>query len=113
MGKTTLAWQLATHVARDPPVVFVTFEHAPTNLLLKALCARAGVNPQDVQRGQADLTLLRRAATAWQPTAQRPPLIEGSSRRTVAQPPAHAPHALHHHQATRCLVVVHCFQLWG
>ena len=52
MGKTTLAWQLATHVARDTPVVFVTFEHAPTNLLLKALCARAGVNPQDVQRGQ-------------------------------------------------------------
>ena len=43
MGKTTLAWQLATHVARDTPVVVVTFEHAPSNLLLKAaLCPRRG-----------------------------------------------------------------------
>jgi len=42
MGKTTLAWQFATHVARDTPVLFVTFEHAPTNLLLKALCAPLG-----------------------------------------------------------------------
>ena len=113
MGKTTLAWQLATHVARDTPVVFVTFEHAPTNLLLKALCARAGVNPQDVQRGQADLTLLLRAATAWQPSAQRLALIEGSSRLTVAQVRAHTLQAMHRHQAPRCLVVVDYLQLWA
>jgi replicative DNA helicase len=113
MGKTTLAWQLATHVARDTPVLFVTFEHAPTNLLLKALCARAGVNPQDVQRGQADLTLLRRAATAWQPSAQRLALIEGSSRLTVAQVRAHALQAMHRHHALRCLVVVDYLQLWA
>ena len=113
MGKTTLAWQLATHVARETPVLFVTFEHAPANLLLKALCARAGVNPQDVQRGQADLTLLRRAAVVWQPHAQRLALIEGSSRLTVAQVRAHALQAMHRHQAARCLVVVDYLQLWA
>jgi replicative DNA helicase len=113
MGKTTLAWQLATHIARDTPILFVTFEHAPSNLLLKALCARAGVNPQDVQRGQADLTLLRRAATAWQSSAQRLALIEGSSRLTVAQVRAHALQVMHRHQAARCLIVVDYLQLWA
>jgi replicative DNA helicase len=113
MGKTTLAWQLATHIARETPVLFVTFEHTPANLLLKALCARAGVNPQDVQRGQADLTLLRRVAAVWQPNAQRLALLEGSSRLTVAQVRAHALQAMHRHQAARCFVVVDYLQLWA
>lgn len=113
IGKTTLAWQLATHITRDTPVLFVTFEHAPANLLLKALCARAGVNPQDVQRGQADLTLLRRAAVVWQPNTQRLALLEGSSRLTVAKVRAHALQAMHRHQAARCFVVVDYLQLWA
>ena len=45
-------------------MLVVTFEHAPENLTLKALCARAGVNPRDVQRGYADLAKLRAAAAA-------------------------------------------------
>ena len=65
MGKTTLAWQIAAHVARDAPVLYVTFEHASANLTLKALCAKAGLNPHEVQRGRADLDALRKAATAW------------------------------------------------
>lgn len=113
MGKTTLAWQLATHVARAAPVLFVTFEHAPANLLLKALCTRAGVNPQAVQRGQANLELLWRAATAWQPSAQRLALIDGSSRLTVAQVRAHALQAMHRHEAAHCLVIVDYLQLWA
>ena len=59
MGKTTLALQIAAAATREVPVVVVTFEHAPANLTLKLLCARAGVNPRDVQRGYADLAKLR------------------------------------------------------
>ena len=44
MGKTTLALQIAAAATTDVPVVVVTFEHAPANLTLKLLCARAGVN---------------------------------------------------------------------
>src|SRR2546428_13910202 len=91
MGKTTLAWQLATHIARDTPVVFVTFEHAPTNLLLKALCARAGVNPQDVQRGQADLTLLRRGAGGRGALAPPPRPVRGGEPARPPPPPCAAP----------------------
>ena len=113
MGKTTLALQLAAAATQEVPVVVVTFEHAPDNLTLKLLCARAGVNPRDVQRGYADLAKLRTAAEAWQPLAARLAVVEGSSQLTVAQVRAQAQRALRQHQAERCLVVVDYLQLWA
>ncbi len=113
IGKTTLAWQIAAHVTHEAPVLFVTFEHSATNLTLKALCAKAGLNPQEVQRGRADLDTLRQAAIAWQPVAQRLALLEGNSRLTVAQVRAQALQAMHRHDATRCLVLVDYLQLWA
>jgi replicative DNA helicase len=113
MGKTTLALQLATAATRDVPVIIITFEHAPENLTLKLLCARAGVNPRDVQRGYADLATLRSAAVAWQPVAERLAVVEGNSQLTVAQVRAQARRAMRQHQAERCLVVVDYLQLWA
>ena len=113
MGKTTLALQLAVAATRDVPVVVVTFEHAPENLTLKALCARGGVNPRDVQRGYADLAKLQAAAVAWEPVAQRLAVVEGSSQLTVAQVRTQAQRAMRHHQAERCLVIVDYLQLWA
>jgi replicative DNA helicase len=113
MGKTTLALQVAAASTQDVPVVVVTFEHAPANLTLKLLCARAGVNLRDVQRGYADLAKLRAAAEAWAPVAQRLAVVEGSSQLTVAQVRAQARHAMRQHQAERCLVVVDYLQLWA
>ncbi len=113
MGKTTLALQIASHVSQDVPVVFVTFENSPANLALKALCAKGGLNPRDVQRGEADVEKLRRAAVAWQSIACRLALVEGNSRLTIAQVRAHALRAMHQHQTTQCLVVVDYLQLWA
>jgi replicative DNA helicase len=113
MGKTTLALQIAAAATQEVPVVVVTFEHAPENLTLKLLCARAGVNPRDVQRGYADLAKLRAAAEAWQPVAARLAVVEGRSQLTVAQVRAQARRAMRHHQAERCLVVVDYLQLWA
>jgi replicative DNA helicase len=113
MGKTTLALQLAVAATKDVPVVVVTFEHAPANLTLKLLCARAGVNLRDVQRGYADLAILRSAAEAWRPLAERLAVVEGSSQLTVAQVRAQARRAMRQHQAERCLVVVDYLQLWA
>ncbi|HEY7494229.1 MAG TPA: DnaB-like helicase C-terminal domain-containing protein, partial [Candidatus Tectomicrobia bacterium] len=113
MGKTTLALQVAAAATKDVPVVVVTFEHAPTNLTLKLLCGRAGVNLRDVQRGYADLAKLRHAAEAWAPVAQRLAVVEGSSQLTVAQVRAQARRAMRHHQAERCLVVVDYLQVWA
>jgi replicative DNA helicase len=113
MGKTTLALQIAAAATRDVPVVVVTFEHAPANLTLKLLCARAGVNLRDVQRGFADLAKLRMAAEDWQPVAERLAVVEGSSQLTVAHVRAQARRALRQHQAERCLVIVDYLQLWA
>jgi replicative DNA helicase len=113
MGKTTLALQVAAAATRDVPVVVVTFEHAPANLTLKLLCARAGINPRDVQRGYADMTKLRSAAEGWQSVAERLAVVEGSSQLTVAQVRAQARRAMRHHQTERCLVIVDYLQLWA
>jgi replicative DNA helicase len=113
MGKTTLALQIATAATQDVPVVIVTFEHAPANLTLKLLCARAGVNLRDVQRGYADLAKLRRTAEVWAPVGQRLAVVEGGSQLTVAQMRAQARRAMRQHQAERCLVVVDYLQLWA
>ena len=113
MGKTTLALQVTASATSDVPVVVVTFEHAPANLTLKLLCARAGVNPRDVQRGYADLAKLRNAAQSWEPVAQRLAVVEGCSRLTVAQVRAQARCAMRQHQTERCLVVVDYLQLWA
>src|SRR3989442_656097 len=106
MGKTTLALQLAAAATRDVPVVVVTFEHAPANLTLKLLCARAGINPRDVQRGYADLVKLQSAAEAWQPVGERLAGVEGSSQLTVAQVRAQARRALQQHHNERLLGLV-------
>jgi replicative DNA helicase len=113
MGKTTLALQIAAAATREVPVVVITFEHAPENLTLKLLCARAGMNPRDVQRGYADLGKLRSAAEAWQPVAERLAVVEGSSQLTVAQVRAQARRAMRQHASERCLVVVDYLQLWA
>jgi replicative DNA helicase len=113
MGKTTLALQMAAAATRAVPVVVVTFEHAPANLTLKLLCARAGINPRDVQRGYADLAQLQRAAEGWQAGAARMAVVEGSSQLTVPQVRAQALRAMRQHQAARCLVVVDYLQLWA
>jgi replicative DNA helicase len=93
-------------------VVVVTFEHAPANLTLKLLCARAGITLRDVQRGYTDLAELRAAAEAWQSMAERLAVVEGSSQLTVAQVRAQARRVMRQHQAERCLVVDY-LQLWA
>jgi replicative DNA helicase len=113
MGKTTLALHIATHVSKEVPVIFVTFENAPANLALKALCAKGGIPLRDVRRGEADLQKLRQTAEAWQSIAHRLAFVEGSSRLTVAQVRAHAVRAMHQHHTTQCLIVVDYLQLWA
>jgi replicative DNA helicase len=53
VGKTTLALQFACHAAAEMgrPVLYVTFENLPENLVLKAVCRLGGVSPTAVERG--------------------------------------------------------------
>jgi replicative DNA helicase len=113
VGKTTFALQLAGVVAPTAPVIYVSFENSPRNLATKAICARAGVNPLDVQRGSADLGKLREGASLWRPVAERIAIIEGTAALTVAQVRAMALRAMNRHKTERCLIVVDYLQLWA
>lgn len=113
VGKTTFALQIAATVTREAPVIYVTFENSPANMTLKALTARAGINPADVARGFADMDALRRAADEWRPIGNRLAMIEGTTRLTVPQVRALALRAMNRHKAERCLIVIDYLQLWA
>ncbi|HMW03407.1 MAG TPA: DnaB-like helicase C-terminal domain-containing protein [Acidobacteriota bacterium] len=113
VGKTTFALQIAMAVARTVPVVYVTFENSPANLILKAVAGRAGINPQHVQRGWTDISALEKAVQEWRESGQRVAFIEGTSDLTIAQIRAKTRHAIHRYQATKCLLIIDYLQLWA
>lgn len=110
-GKTSLALQLALNVAREHPVLFVTYENAASNLVTKALCSHAEVSPRDVVRGFADVGALEGAAGELGPQLRRLHLVEGDASLTVGRLRSIARHALEHHGASRGLVVFDYLQL--
>jgi len=113
MGKTTLAIQIALHVAREVPVVYASFENSATNLLLKVLCVQAGVNPRDVRRGFVAPEVLAAAGVALGPVLDRLDILDGDGRLTVGHLRGRVRRSLAAQGAPRCLIVVDYLQLWA
>jgi replicative DNA helicase len=58
-GKTTLCLQMGVHACEcGTPVVYVSYENGARNLVLKAICMRAGIVPRDIERGNAHVSVL-------------------------------------------------------
>jgi replicative DNA helicase len=85
VGKTTLCMQFAWHAALEGfPVLYVSYENAARNLMLKLLCARAGVAAAEVERGFGDMDKLN---AAWRENAavfERIQLLEGDGRLRIS-----------------------------
>lgn len=113
MGKTSLAVQIAAEVAREVPVLFVSYENSARNLLAKALCARSGVPMRDLSRGFADLEPLHQAAAEMRPVLERLVLVDGDNRLTVGRLRSRARRAMEQRRSEQCLVVVDYLQLWA
>jgi replicative DNA helicase len=114
MGKTSLGLQLSTRAAQELPVIYVTFENPARNLTLKALCAHAGIDTQDVSRGTANLEKLRSTAMEFGlNVAPRLGFLEGVSELSVADVRESALEAMSRHNVTKCLIVVDYLQLWA
>jgi replicative DNA helicase len=80
-GKTTLALQMAVHAASTGcPVLYLSYENTPANLLLKAVCAEALSIPLDAERGYGDPVKLRAAADRLKPSFERLAIVEGTLR---------------------------------
>jgi replicative DNA helicase len=109
-GKTSLSLQIACEVARQAPVLYLTYENAPDNLVLKAMCRLAMVQPGAVERGRADLSRLNDGATRFSTISSRLAFLEGTSRITLESLQTHAENISARHGGTRCLIVVDYLQ---
>ncbi len=111
MGKTSLALQIALHVARTHPVLYVSFENSGESLTLKAVCSHAGISSFDAFRGTADPDLLERAAAELAPQLNRLTLVDGSPALTVGKLRSLALKSMEQSSSRRCLLVVDYVQL--
>lgn len=109
-GKTTLVLQIAVGAAERVPVIYVTFENSPANLVLKCICRLSGIVPADVERGIADLGKLREGAHRFQPAATRIAFLEGTTKTSVAMVRGKALQAMRRHKCDTCLIVVDYLQ---
>ena len=106
VGKTTLALQMALQAARNRvPVVYVTYENSPSNLVGKALCSTGGVSPSEVERGLGNLAVLRAAEYELSQVMPFLAMVEGTCRLRVSEVRAQALHVMNRHGAERCVVI--------
>lgn len=85
VGKTTLCMQFAWQAALEgAPVLYVSYENAAQNLMLKLLCARAGISPAEVERGFGDMDKLQAAWRDNEAVFSRIQLLEGDGRLRIA-----------------------------
>lgn len=105
-GKTTLSVQVMTCVAAaGTPVVYVSYENSPANIVQKALCAKAGVSPRDVDRGTADLKQLRVAAFELRDALSRLAVVGGTAKLTLAEVRARAMQMMNRWKSSRVLLI--------
>jgi len=110
VGKTTLALQFACNAAAEVPVVYVTYENTPQNLVLKAVCRLGNLSTVDVERGRADLGKLQEGVRLFGGFGARMAFLEGNSRTTISYIQGRVRQAMSRHRAKRCLVVVDYLQ---
>lgn len=85
VGKTTLCLQFAWHAAQEGwPVLYVSYENAARNLLLKLLCAKASLSPADVERGYGDIEKLQAVEREHAAILERLHIVEGDGRLRIA-----------------------------
>jgi replicative DNA helicase len=105
-GKTTLSLQMALHAAKEGfPVLYVSYENSPMNLIAKSLCSRAGCTTNDLDRGFASVAKLEASAKEMTEWLERLAVVEGSCQLTVAQVRGRALQMLARHSASRCLII--------
>jgi replicative DNA helicase len=87
MGKTALALNIASHVARtqDKTVAVFSLEMAKEQLALRLLCSEAGVNQQSVRQGYIDRGDMDRIAVAASELYKAPIYIDDSPTMNVLQ----------------------------
>lgn len=110
-GKTTFANQIAYYAAKGRPVIYVSFENDPLDLLLKQLCRLADQPLLQAQKGKADGRSLREAAGRLiGEVGDRLYYVAGGSETTLPKVRAKIKQAWARHGAARGLVIIDYLQ---
>lgn len=106
VGKTTLCLQFAWEALRSGyPVLYVSYENAPQNLMLKILCARAGVSAAEVERGYGDVEKLQEAEAEGSSYWDQLRVMEGDGRLRMAAVEQAMRALLEKHKASEGLII--------
>ena len=109
-GKTSLALQWACKAAESRPVVYVTFENNPMNLIQKAICRIGHVSSSDVDRGRADIEKLKAGMVSFSSISGTLAFLEGNRNTNIAYIQGKALEAMAHFKANKCLVIIDFMQ---
>lgn len=124
-GKTSMALQIATNVARAQyPVLFVTFEEDPARLTMKAVCQQANLAAREADQGlflvmkkfefgKGEPQRFEGAANLYGPQLQRLNFKGGTAKLTVDRVKARAKKLLQEYKANQILIVVDYIQRWA
>lgn len=113
-GKTTFCIQTGSNASREGfPVLFVSFEEALSKLVLKAICAPAGLEAKKFQDGYGDPAELEAAAREHGASLRNLSFVEGSLRLTVGSIKAKALQVMNKARQGRCLIIVDYLQRWA
>jgi replicative DNA helicase len=109
-GKTSLALQWACEAASYGPVVYVTFENSPFNLIQKAICRIGHLSSSDVDRGRADIEKLKEGIAGFSNISGSLAFLEGNRNTNTTYIQGKALEAMNHFKAGKCLVIVDYMQ---
>jgi len=109
-GKTSLALQWACKAAESGPVVYVTFENSPFNLIQKAICRIGHISSSDVDRGRADIEKLKEGIAGFSSISGTLAFLEGNRNTNTTYIQGKALEAMNHFKANKCLVIVDYMQ---
>lgn len=111
-GKTTFSNQVAHHIAANgTPVLYVTFENAPDDLVLKQIARIAGKSAQDIRRGKIAPDDLQEAYKTFHAGAGRRLFyVAGTSTTTIETIRAALAHLQRQYPDTYPVVIVDFLQ---
>ena len=109
-GKTSFALQVSLTVARQFPVIYLTYENSPFNLVTKGICYFGQIDTARVRDGLVDMDSFRDAAGQFREVAERMAFVEGND--TVGSPVIldMVEQASAFHRCEKCLVVADYLQ---
>lgn len=78
LGKTTFCTQISCEIAKEYPVLYITYENSPESLALTSICRLSNVSYSDADRGIIDSNKLSTGVNLFSRVASKIAFIQGT-----------------------------------